>query len=99
MQMSTGKALASARLDGTKLAADMGPPPNSLEQAYALQDEMIDAIGVPLVAWKIGATNAEIQGKLGTDGPLYGPLFDRWIYPGPTRIPTPNGARNVVEVA
>jgi 2-keto-4-pentenoate hydratase len=98
MNISIGRALASARLDGTKLAADPGPIPKSLAQAYEIQDEMIETISVPVVGWKIGANSPEARARLNTDQQLYGPLFDRWTYAAPTRIPTPNGALMVVEV-
>ncbi|MDF1747815.1 MAG: fumarylacetoacetate hydrolase family protein [Alphaproteobacteria bacterium] len=98
MNSTIGRALASARLDGTKLEADLGPAPKSLAQAYEIQDEMTDTISVPVVGWKIGANSPAARKRLNTDKPLYGPLFDRWTYAAPTRIPTPNGALMVVEV-
>ncbi|MDW3206782.1 MAG: hydratase [Alphaproteobacteria bacterium] len=96
--VSIGAALADARLNGTKLAASTGPVPNDPDKAYAVQNDMIAALGLPVAGWKVGATNADVQKMLKVDEPFYGPLFDRWIYPAPNRIPTPDGSMNVVEV-
>lgn len=97
MSGSVGEALAQARLDGRKLKAAAGPAPKSLEQAYSVQDAMTEALGLPVAGWKIGATSKEVQAMLKADGPFYGPMFDRWIYPAPNRIPVPEGGMNIVE--
>ncbi|MEC9268379.1 MAG: fumarylacetoacetate hydrolase family protein [Pseudomonadota bacterium] len=95
---STGAALAEARRSGTKLAAKAGPAPSTQDRAYQVQDEMIAALGLPVAGWKVGATSREVQAMLKVDEPFYGPLFDRWIYPAPNRIPTPDGSMNIVEI-
>lgn len=97
MTNSIGTALAFARLNGTKLPATAGPAPADIDQAYDIQDDMVAALDLPIMGWKIGATNPDIQTMLGVTEPFYGPLLERWVYPSPNRIPTPEGGMNIVE--
>lgn len=98
MNTSTGAALAEARLSGQKLAATPGPAPGDWNAAYAVQDEMIAAIALDVAGWKIGATSARAQEALKVDTPFWGPLFERWIYPAPCRVPMPNGSMKLIEI-
>lgn len=97
MDLALGAALAAARLNGTKIPASSGPGPTSLDQAYAIQDAMTDQMGLPVKGWKIGATNPTIQKMMEMKGPFYGPLFERWIYPSPNRIPAQEIGMNIIE--
>lgn len=91
------KLLAAARAEGQKLDAPPGPDPESWEDAYAIQDALIDVTESPVVGWKIGATSKRAQERLGVDGPFIGPLFERWTTDSPAAIATPAGALRIVE--
>lgn len=98
MTDSAAETLAEMRLNGTKMDTEPGSPPATAADAYAVQDAMVAAMNLPIAGWKVGATNEGAQQKLGTDSPFYGPMFDRWIYEAPTRIPMPADSLKIVEI-
>lgn len=93
----TGTALAVARLNGTKLAVHPGPTLTSVQQAYDTQSEMVRELDLPIAGWKIGATSKRAQEAVGSDDPFFGPMFQRWIYRSPTRVPVPVGSIALIE--
>jgi 2-keto-4-pentenoate hydratase len=101
MTATMADGLAQARLSGSRLAAVPGPAPADWNASFALQDAVTDAMGLPVAGWKIGATSARAQAALDVDHPFWGPLFDRWIYAAPCRVPMPKpasgGAMNLIE--
>ncbi|MDE1161747.1 MAG: fumarylacetoacetate hydrolase family protein [Acidobacteriaceae bacterium] len=73
--LQTTDILLDARRSGrviTDLPADMVP--ESMEEAYAVQDRIAEAFGM-VGGWKIGAPNAEAT-------PLFGPMPAAWISAG-----------------
>jgi 2-keto-4-pentenoate hydratase len=72
------EALWRARGTGTLIAADAGGKPGTVEAAYALQAE-VAALEGPRIGWKIGATSAAVQERLGFDVPFYAPLFAPFV--------------------
>lgn len=74
MSYDLAAALAEARKSGTLVEGH--PPPASLAEAYALQDDANAAYGGRRVGYKVGATSAAIQERMGADGPFYGELKD-----------------------
>lgn len=64
----------SARRAATGLAAYPGPFPQTLEEAYAVQDEAIAARGRPVIGWKVGRINPPLSEQFGADR-LAGPIF------------------------
>jgi 2-keto-4-pentenoate hydratase len=62
--------------------------PRSLEDGYAVQDALERLDGRPLGGWKIGATNAEMQKKLGAAQPFPGCIFAPTIRKSPVEIAT-----------
>lgn len=60
--------------------------PQSISEAYAVQDAIIAAQGSEVVAWKVGATATLIQQLLGVDGPVAGPVFAPTIFGSPAEV-------------
>lgn len=76
--------LIAARRDGHKIASL--PPdcePKTLEDAYAIQEAIIDRIGLPLVGWKVALTNDEALRRANAKEPSAGPLFAPYVGPSP----------------
>ncbi|MEM6463843.1 MAG: fumarylacetoacetate hydrolase family protein [Pseudomonadota bacterium] len=66
-------ALWNARRKGAVL-----PPPErvwSEDEAYAVQEALIESAGMPIAGWKVGATAVGAPGMLGISGPLSGPIW------------------------
>jgi len=64
----------AARRAGRGLAAYPGELPDTLDQAYAIQDRAIAAWGKPVIGWKVGRINPPLSERFGTDR-LTGPIF------------------------
>lgn len=71
--MIAGRFLAARRSAGG-LAGYPGDFPETLDEAYAVQDEAIAAWGRPVVGWKVGRINPPLSGRYGADR-LTGPIF------------------------
>lgn len=68
-----GRFLAARRSAGG-LAAYPGDFPETLDQAYEIQDEAIAAWGRPVIGWKVGRINPPLSERYGADR-LAGPIF------------------------
>jgi 2-keto-4-pentenoate hydratase len=68
-----GRFLAARRAAGG-LADYPGAFPESLDEAYAIQDAAIAAWGKPVVGWKVGRINPPLVERYGADR-LAGPIF------------------------
>lgn len=78
------KLLIEARREGRKM--DALPPdaePATLDEAYAIQEAIIDRFGLPLAGWKVALTNDEAMQRAGASEPAVGPLFAPYISAGP----------------
>ncbi len=64
----------SARRAASGLADYPGDFPETLEEAYAIQDVAIAAWGKPVIGWKVGRVLPPLTQKFGTDR-LAGPIF------------------------
>jgi len=74
--------MMAARREGRLLAAARNESPRDLDEAYALQDELLTerlAAGEHLVGWKIGYASDAMRRQMGIDRPNYGPLTDRML--------------------
>jgi len=80
MTSSAAQQLWNARISDTKLASNFCSDLNSEVAAYKLQSELISLSGLPVIGWKIGATNETLFDVLGVTQPFFGPLFDRFTY-------------------
>ena len=52
-----------------------GSSPTSVEDAYKIQDTLVNQIGGKSVGWKIGCTSKMAQESTNTDQPFYGRMF------------------------
>ncbi|HET9640051.1 MAG TPA: 2-keto-4-pentenoate hydratase [Allosphingosinicella sp.] len=64
----------AARRTAGGLAGYPGDFPETLEEAYAVQDQAIAAWRRPVIGWKVGRINPPLSGRYGADR-LTGPIF------------------------
>jgi len=67
--------LAKAWQTGTTIPLPATGPSSRVE-ACAIQDRMAEAIGTPVIGWKVGAAVKAVQFFEGHDGPLPGRVFE-----------------------
>lgn len=81
------KALAEARCTVTVLdRLPDGSEPQTLADAYAIQDRLIALLGWEIGGWYCACTNSEIQRLLSLSEPYYARLFARAIKPSPATL-------------
>lgn len=93
------RAFVGARRGGRALEAYPGLQPESLEAAYAIQDEAICAWPDRIAGWKLGRINAPHDARFGA-GRLAGPIFSRNVWTAahtPTRFGVIEGGFAAVE--
>jgi 2-oxo-3-hexenedioate decarboxylase len=79
--------LIAARRDGRKMEAlPEKAEPKTLEDAYAIQDEIMKEIGLKLAGWKVALTNDEAMARAGATEPAAGPLFAPHIVESPQTL-------------
>jgi len=61
--------------------------PQTLDEAYAVQDGLAARAGLTLAGYKIGATNAQVQARFGVDAPFSGRLFRDYVHGSPLTVP------------
>lgn len=93
----TASKIAKARLAAKRLEDYPGAAPADMAQAYSVQDDMIKAMGLPVVGWKVGATGAIAREMLGIDEPFAGPLFDTLVTTSPSTLSVDEGDLRIVE--
>lgn len=78
--MNDRSGIAGRFLDARRAAAGLdaypGPLPDSLDAAYAIQDEAISRWARPVVGWKVGRIQPPLSARFGTNR-LGGPIFDQ----------------------
>lgn len=70
----TAALLLNARRSGAALPAFPQPLPATLDAAYAIQQQMIAALGLPVLGWKVGRIPVPLIASLGAER-LAGPVF------------------------
>ncbi len=93
----SAKALATARLNDIRLDEPPRPDPQTLAEAYELQQAVTDALGFEVVGWKVGATNPSAQATLGAAEPFVGPIFRERTYESGASIKTAPDALRITE--
>ena len=78
--------LWQARRSGGVVALEDVTPPATLEDAYAVQDEVVRLCGQPIRAYKVGSTSREAQRALGTTEPGAGAVPAPYLHVSPARI-------------
>ena len=61
--------------------------PQTMDDAYAVQDGLVQSAGLAVAGYKIGATNAQVQARFGVDAPFSGRLFADFVGESPLRVP------------
>ena len=92
-------AFVGARRGGRPLEVYPGPAPESLDAAYAVQDQAIAAWPDRIAGWKLGRINAPHDARYGA-GRLAGPIFSRNVWTAgqtPTRFGVIGGGFAAVE--
>jgi len=93
------RAFVDARRNGRALTAYPGVEPESLDVAYAIQDEAIAAWPDRIAGWKLGRINPPHDARFGA-GRLAGPIFSRAVWTAgtlPTRFGVIGGGFAAVE--
>jgi 2-keto-4-pentenoate hydratase len=80
-----GRFLAARRAAGG-LADYPGDFPDTLDEAYAVQDRAIAAWGRPVVGWKVGRINPPLSDRYGANR-LAGPIFAARTLAGEDEVP------------
>lgn len=82
------RAFTDARRTGRAVLSYPGAHPDSLDAAYAVQDEAIALWPDRIAGWKLGRINAPWDARFGA-GRLAGPIFSRNVWTAETDRPTP----------
>lgn len=80
------RLLWQARLDGSTIQADRVVLPATLDEAYAIQRDVIALSGYEVSGFKIGSTSIEAQRMLGTTEPGSSPVLAPFIHASPARV-------------
>ncbi|MEO1102594.1 MAG: fumarylacetoacetate hydrolase family protein [Pseudomonadota bacterium] len=83
---SNAARLADAINGGGQIEA-LANPPQTVAEAYDLQDEVRAALGRPIVGWKLAHTTEKVQAAFGLDAPSVSPILDGMIVPAETVFP------------
>jgi len=95
--VAAAKRLLEARREGTLLdALPEDVAPRDLAEALAVQDALATRIAVPVAGWKIGATAAPVQAKIGLTHPFHGRVFGGTLYASGIALPA-GGGHNILE--
>lgn len=83
-----GTLLWEAWRDGRQIdALPADCRPDTIEQAYAVQDGLAASAGLAVAGYKIGATNDRVQARFGVDAPFSGRLFAEFVGESPLDVP------------
>jgi 2-keto-4-pentenoate hydratase len=81
------RRLWEARRDGHTLSTAAATPPATLEEAYAVQAEIVRLSGHATRGFKVGSTSPEAQRALGTTEPGAGALLAPFVFESPAVVP------------
>jgi 2-keto-4-pentenoate hydratase len=86
-QQALADLLLEARRDARQIEQLSGDlVPETTHQAYAINRAVAERLGWEPLGWKIAGTTANVRGKLGLDGPIYGRSFRRFKCASPARF-------------
>jgi 2-keto-4-pentenoate hydratase len=85
-----------------RIERDLAPGlrPDTLEQAYAIQDQVVDGLlptGATRIGFKVACTNRIAQAALLIDGPMFGQLLSHSSSPSGVTLSTADFVHRVVE--
>ncbi len=78
--------LWDARRLGHTIDAARSDLPKTKEEAFKVQEAVVELSGLPHVGYKVGSTSKEAQQLLGTDEPGFGVLLAPFVHESPTRL-------------
>jgi 2-keto-4-pentenoate hydratase len=84
------RAFTDARRTGRAVPSYPGAQPDSMDAAYAVQDEAIALWPDRIAGWKLGRINAPWDARFGA-GRLAGPIFSKNVWAAESDKPTPFG--------
>ena len=90
-------ALITARREGFVLDELPGGMPTNLQQAYAIQDEIINQMDEAVVGWKVAFTNKAGQQNMKINNPGAGPIFQSYVYKSPANFIMPDPGLRISE--
>lgn len=89
-QLRAADAVLAARRAFCQIEPPSDLQPDSLDEAYAIQDFVIAGLladhGGQSVGWKVGCTNAAAQQLLGLGIPFYGRLLSPFVHDSPATL-------------
>lgn len=91
------RGLTAARLDWRALPAYPGPMPQTMPEAYAIQDAAISLWPDTLAGWKVGRIPEPVQARHGGRRKLAGPVFRRAVLRHPASFPAIHGGLCAIE--
>ena len=95
---TAARSLAEVRSQHRALESfPAGSTPASVEDAYRVQDTLVNQLGGKLVGWKIGCTSKMAQESTNTDQPFYGRMFAETTHESPGEISFENVFAPIVE--
>lgn len=80
------RQLWDARRLGCTIDAAKFDLPKTKDEAYAIQDAIVQLSGLHRRGYKVGSTSKEAQRLLGTDEPGVGPLLGPYVHASPAHI-------------
>ena len=78
--------LWTARKNGGVVPFEEIAEPDTLEEAYAVQAEIMRLSGYPVLGFKVGSTSEEAQRLLGTSEPGSCPVLAPYLFESPARV-------------
>lgn len=90
-------SLVAARLDWRALPAYPGAMPQTMAQAYAIQDAAIGLWPDRVAGWKVGRIPEPVQAQHGGRRKLAGPVFGRAVLRHPASFPAIHGGLCAIE--
>lgn len=82
------RTLAAARRNGTRIEGlPPGAVPESLDDAYQIQDLVVTCHGERVASWKVGATHPNAQAALGVPSAVASRLFAPAVFEGDQQFP------------
>ena len=86
-QQALADLLVEARRDARQLDGLVNDlVPETAAQAYEINRAVAQTLGWEPLGWKIAGTTANVRGKLGLEGPIYGRSFRRFKCNSPARF-------------
>ena len=91
-------SLLRARSTGTGLDEfPTGCSPSSIEEAYRIQDALVEALDSAPAGWQVGCTSRLAQEMSKTDGPFFGRMFEHSTFDSPATVSMTDVMAPIVE--